>query len=1086
MSDMSTGQIVGGIVGGVIGFFAGGPMGAVQGFAIGAGIGGYIDPPPGPVLRGPTLSDKSFQSSAYGVSIPRLYGTIATMGNIIYLENNEYKAVENKKSQGGKGGGGQSTAITTTYYATFAIALADAYPGSRPRRIWAGGKLIYAAPITGFVQQTGFEFNYYDGTQVEADSRMESVLGIGNCPSYEGTAYIIFYDFELTEFGNGLGGCPIKVELYYSDYSSSDSDLSNYSVASTKFHSVPSDIYWGTGCSTPITGDGFYCINANSNIYADKKRFYVAFAEVGLAGVTQKDILRSLPVQSHNAKVQYAYEYIYSEDGFLRAGLYTSAGDYQNYFVGYPLPGSSPYARVEFIIDNYCFYKTTTEVPAGIPSEKLIMCALGSTDIIFEFDDQDLGFVTIENGCLYRITKPNPEVYLKIYNISNGDIFTAMLDVVGVSFPSTIGFCDTHNGEIYFHNIGDSSLTLFKLNISSLEITTAYFDVETDDNSADVPTTNLMLTKNTKVPTIGISNRVAAIDNTLLGVRVYFLSVVGGGGGGDEENIDPETDLVEVIEKELSLAGIGVDDYNLSEIESEKIIGYRVSDLTSVRAALGPLMSYKLFDIAERGYSLVAIRRSRDPVEMVPFNNLIYSDGGIVKTENNTGALMPSQVTVNYIDYMREYDAGSQIASYPAPYQNHVSHELPVVMSADDAAKIADIFISTSWVEHKRFSFALPQAFLRFSVGDVFRLEVYPGRYANIRINGRDQNPDQTIKIEGSLASVLTYASSSAGAGGAALPSSTIPVYTPPNPLILDIPMIDPMQDVFGVVATVYQRAPYTKSVLFVSSDAGANYGEIGRFDAPGVVGQCIGSKLDASDCMVTEYGTQLAIANLICGDFYSVTYDQMMMGKNYVAYGMPGRWEIMSYASAEPQLDGGVILSTFLRGMFGTEQYSGQHEDFDFVVLLDGPENIFAPLPAQSVGLNWPIKAVNVGGSLDNGVMAASNPYLAVNLRSLSPVNPEVYKVGSDWIINFSARTRYASTMWTTGAGESTDSAGYEIDIYKLGEVVRTIKTIAPSVTYFLSQQVSDFGAGQNSLILDIYDTNQRVGRGYKLRVTV
>ena len=163
----SAGQTIGAIGGAVAGFFIAGPVGALKGAAYGAAIGGYIDPPPGPNLRGPTLEDKSYQSTAYGVSIPDLYGTIATMGNIIYLENNEYKAVTNKENQGGKGGGSGGTYETTTYYATFAVALSSENRSSTARRIWAGGKLIYSIypgeDDSSFLNSDWF--HYYDGTQ---------------------------------------------------------------------------------------------------------------------------------------------------------------------------------------------------------------------------------------------------------------------------------------------------------------------------------------------------------------------------------------------------------------------------------------------------------------------------------------------------------------------------------------------------------------------------------------------------------------------------------------------------------------------------------------------------------------------------------------------------------------------------------------------------------------------------------------------------------------------------------------------------------------------------------------------------------
>ena len=64
---MSTGgQALGGLVGGIAGFFLGGPTGALYGAQIGLGIGGYIDPPKGPTVEGPRLSDLTVQTSTYG------------------------------------------------------------------------------------------------------------------------------------------------------------------------------------------------------------------------------------------------------------------------------------------------------------------------------------------------------------------------------------------------------------------------------------------------------------------------------------------------------------------------------------------------------------------------------------------------------------------------------------------------------------------------------------------------------------------------------------------------------------------------------------------------------------------------------------------------------------------------------------------------------------------------------------------------------------------------------------------------------------------------------------------------------------
>lgn len=110
---MSTGQIIGGVVGAAAGFFLPG-VGFAIGAQVGLMIGGYLDPPKGPTVTGPRLSDLTVQTSTYGAVIPRLYGTIAVTGNIFWLEGNKLKETVHKTKSGGKGGGSKTTTQTYT------------------------------------------------------------------------------------------------------------------------------------------------------------------------------------------------------------------------------------------------------------------------------------------------------------------------------------------------------------------------------------------------------------------------------------------------------------------------------------------------------------------------------------------------------------------------------------------------------------------------------------------------------------------------------------------------------------------------------------------------------------------------------------------------------------------------------------------------------------------------------------------------------------------------------------------------------------------------------------------------------------
>ena len=218
MAEKSTGQIVLSVVGAVVGFIYGGPSGAALGLSLGGLVGAALDPPKGPHLVGPRLSDLSTQTATYGANIPRLYGNIAVSGNVFWIENNALKEVSSTESSGGKGGGGGAETTTYAYYATFAVGLCEG-PIVGVRRIWVGSKLFYdagsddqSAIMASNASAELFTLHLGDESQLP-DDRMQATLGVANTPAYRGLAYIVFKDLPLKDHGNTLLGAPVKVEV---------------------------------------------------------------------------------------------------------------------------------------------------------------------------------------------------------------------------------------------------------------------------------------------------------------------------------------------------------------------------------------------------------------------------------------------------------------------------------------------------------------------------------------------------------------------------------------------------------------------------------------------------------------------------------------------------------------------------------------------------------------------------------------------------------------------------------------------------------------------------------------------------------
>ena len=111
-------SLVLGTVGAVVGGMVGGPVGAELGWALGSAIGSIVDPPKGPTVEGPRITDLKAQTSDYGTIIPVIYGSYRMTGNVIWAR--DIQETRHKKKSSGKGGP-VTTTISYTYSQSFSI-----------------------------------------------------------------------------------------------------------------------------------------------------------------------------------------------------------------------------------------------------------------------------------------------------------------------------------------------------------------------------------------------------------------------------------------------------------------------------------------------------------------------------------------------------------------------------------------------------------------------------------------------------------------------------------------------------------------------------------------------------------------------------------------------------------------------------------------------------------------------------------------------------------------------------------------------------------------------------------------------------
>jgi len=218
------GTAIGTAIGGSITMLGATLTAASIGGSIGAAVGGMVDnmiiSSLTPAIRneGPRLQEITVMQSSEGASVGRLYGIMRVGGNLIWSARfKETKSVE-REEVGGKGGGGQKVETTTyTYTCSFAVAFGEGNERTQLGRLWMDGKEIDLSLASTV---------FYRGTEdQEPDSVIQSIEGVDNTPAFRGTAYIVFEDFELTDFSNRIP--QVTAELIAPMETNDPDDISN-------------------------------------------------------------------------------------------------------------------------------------------------------------------------------------------------------------------------------------------------------------------------------------------------------------------------------------------------------------------------------------------------------------------------------------------------------------------------------------------------------------------------------------------------------------------------------------------------------------------------------------------------------------------------------------------------------------------------------------------------------------------------------------------------------------------------------------------------------------------------------------------
>ena len=1076
----SGGQIVGALVGGVAGYLLPGAN-VFLGAQIGLMAGGYLDPPKGPTVNGPRLNDLSVQTSTYGAVIPRVYGTVTVNGNVFWLENNQIKETVTKKKSGGKGGGTKNSTRTYTYSATFAVGLCQG-PIVGVRRIWVGPDLIYDAGSSdpGTIAASNVAasgFHLYTGTDTQAaDARMQATLGVANTPAWRGLCYLVFYDLALAKYGNSLAGAQVRVEVLMAAAPVSWTATQQVLPASDSWGSMAASQNTAIAVAGDSGSSNRIAITHDGQIWAQvmtstaEGRYCVAYG----AGI--------FITMNNGDGCEKSVD-----DGASWSHIMSNAGQNWTTFPTNPYPPYSAYSYSGICYGGGTFVATVSGLYCGVTTDgtNWQRGTMPSNRTWGPITHNGSVFCALAAGSNYCATSADGLTWAE-HSMSGSGNWNAIAWGAGlfvaVGFSGGVAIASSPDGVTWTTRVGSS------LNFKGLAWSGAYF-VALGYGSAQGYTspdginwTPLTLPANTLwracVPFMGVT---LAVSQTTDIAAYIYQSVVSSG----------ET-LSSVVSAECLQSGLlSGGDVDVSALTSS-VRGYRIGSIGAIRAALEPLQAAWPFDVVQHGYVIRFVARGGASVVTIAAADLDARGAGQepgvqITTSREMDSQMPRRVTVQHLDYDREYNTGTQYAErLNTAAINARVLDLPIVLTATEAAGKAEVLLYLYWLERYDVSVTLPPTYNQLEPGDVVTL-VTPEGNVSLRLTTVNYTSDARLECRAKYASAAIYTPTAVGSSPSVTGQSTLSLPVRAICTMLDIPSVHSVQIDPVFLVSMHGLSPsWEGGVLYGSSDSGVTWTDLEAFTAPGGVSGVATSIIGSVDHRVWDNTSVLSVT-LDNGEVYSSTSEAVLNGANYFAYGSDGRWEIVAVRTCTLTGVNSYAFSDMLRGRFGSEWAMSTHQVGDKVLLLSAADVTAVDVPYGALGVSRLYRAVTYGLQLEASTDVPF-VYRGINLKPLSPAYSTFSRnvVTNDWSGSLFRRTRYGGE-WVdyvdVPLSEATEA--YEMDVFTDGSyttVARTVPSSTPTLSYLASQQLADFGSYVNTLYYKLYQISSVVGRGYPL----
>ena len=554
--------------------------------------------------------------------------------------------------------------------------------------------------------------------------------------------------------------------------------------------------------------------------------------------------------------------------------------------------------------------------------------------------------------------------------------------------------------------------------------------------------------------------------------------------------------LGSVVTDLCARVGLAAGDLDTSEL-TDGVRGYGIARQVSVRGALELLAAAYHFDGVESDYQLKFRKRGRSSVRVIAEDELIpvNAEGEAFVETRAQDVDLPVRFTVRYNDPDRDLDVGTQAVKRiiePSPTvqsRNEATLDLPLTLTAKQAKEVALRQGFSPWLERIMHEWALDWTHVDLDPGDVVTFALNDGRLFTVRILRLNIGANLQLQLETVVQDSSSYEVTALADGGQAYRREIVAPSDYTQLILADSPLLEDGDDAERSSSGIYWaiggigQPGWRYGLVFESMD-GAGYYVVDESTTEMIWGVCSSALGDTALPYQTDRTNTLQVS-MTTGTPGSVTDLEMLGGANRaLVIDADGAVEVIAWANATHVAGRRYLLDTFLRGLRGTENFTGGHAIGSIFLVVD--EAVLREIvPLAELGQIRHYKAVGQGGTLGE----AARKQITPTGRDLMPYRPvHLASNGASWgssiTLSWVRQTRLGGEWVDSFAGTplAEDAEAYELEILAGpgGNVLRTATGIAsPSFVYTTAMQSADFAGAQTALTFRVYQISAQVGRG-------